>query len=208
MNRPAFRSVLSCSRLMRTKFPTRLLAGCLTVLMMGAAQSAQAETEDAAQTYVAAMCDLDGNWTGRFDLYNESGIYSTFSMDIVFQCSPDNKLSMETRTFLQSDGSRSHTLAVIFPTGKPGEMQMSYFGGGVEGVYYFNAIRHEIDDHEHWTVAREAAQRTHESAPTPPVSRYTHIRNGNELIMIRDVKPDHMSPEWTLSSKLILHLQP
>lgn len=198
----------SWSRGLRRKYLNCLLAALLSGLMIGTAPSAQANTEDVAYTYVAVMCDLAGKWTGRFDRYNENGIYSTFSMDIVFQCSPDNKLNMESRTFLQSDGSRSHTLAVIFPTGQPDEMQMSYFGGGVEGVYYFNAVRHEIDDDEHWTVAREAAQRTHESAPTPPVSRYTHIRKGDELIMIRDVKPDHASPEWTLSSKLILHLQP
>jgi len=200
--------ILSWSRLIGQKYLNRLSAALLTGLMMGAAPSAQADTEGAAHTYVAVMCDLAGNWTGRFDRYNESGIYRTYSMDVVFQCFPNNELIMETRTFLQADGSRDHTLAVIFPAGQPGEMQMSYFGGGVEGIYYFNAVRHEIDDDKHWTVAREASQRTHESARMPPVSRYTHIRNGGELIMIRDVKPDHASPEWTLSSKLILHHQP
>lgn len=203
-----FTFILFCSRLLRRKYLNRFLAALLAGLMMGTAPSARAEIPNTAKTYVAVMCGLAGNWIGRFDRYNESGIYSTFSMDIEFQCFPDNELIMETRTYLQEDGSRSHTLAVIFPTGQAEEMQMSYFGSGIEGIYYFNAARLEIDDDEHWTMARDASQKTHESARKPPVSRYTHVRNGSKLTMIREVKPDHASPDWSLSSKLILDLQP
>lgn len=204
----SIRFVLSYLRPFRTEYLNRLLAALLTSVMMSTPLSAQADHEDTAHVYVAVMCDLTGNWTGRFDRYNESGIYSTTSVNVEFQCFPDNELIMETRTFFPKDDAASHTLAVIFPAGKADEMQMSYFGGGLEGVYFFNAARLEYDDDEHWTVAREASQKVHESDRNPPVSRYTHILNGSELTMIREVKPDHASPDWSLSSKLVLHQQP
>lgn len=177
-------------------------------LILGAAPASAADGTAKARDYIAAMCTLNGNWTGQFEQYNESGLFRTSRLDAGFQCQPGNDVLMETNTFFQEDGGLFPTLKVIFPTEQETRMQMSYFYGGIEKVYFFKAASLEYEDDEHWKSARESTERIHESDKKPPVSRYTHIRSGRELTMIREVKPDHASNDWSLSAKLVLQLQP
>lgn len=161
-----------------------------------------------ARAYTAAMCTLTGDWTGQFEQYNETGLYRTSQFDAGFRCQPGDDVLMETNLFYQDDGSVLPTLKVIFPTEQPAEMQMSYFYGGIERVYFFKAATLDYTDDEHWTSARESTETTHESDENPPVSRYIHIRSGDQVTMIREVKPDRASKDWSLSAKLVLKLQP
>jgi len=177
-------------------------------LAMTVTQVFAADSETSARDYIDAMCTLTGNWTGQFEQYNETGLFRTSRFDAGFQCQPDKDVLMETNVFFQDEGTVFSTLKVIFPTQQPSEMQMSYFYGGMEKVYFFQSRRLEYDDAEHWTAARQSAGKAHETDKNPPVSRYTHIRNGSELTMIREVKPDNRSNEWALSAKLIMQRQP
>lgn len=177
-------------------------------LILGAAPASAADGAATAREYIAAMCTLNGNWTGQFEQYNESGLFRTSRLDAGFQCQPGDDVLMETNIFFQDDGTSFPTLKVIFPAEQETRMQMSYFYGGVEKTYFFKAASLEFEDDEHWQSARESTKRIHESDKKPPVSRYTHIRSGGELTMIREVKPDHGSNDWSLSAKLVLQLQP
>lgn len=181
-------------------------------LLFGFALSAvSASAKDQAATardYVAAMCTLDGDWTGEFEQYKKGDLYRTSRLDAGFGCQPDNDVLMETNIFFQDDGAAFSTLKVIFPAEQEVEMQMSYFYGGIEKVYFFKAASLDYEDDEHWKSARESTETIHESDKKPPVSRYTHIRDGSELTMIREVKPDHASNNWSLSAKLVLKLKP
>ena len=183
-----------------------------TILSLGLALSVTpvfaANSGTPARDYIDAMCTLTGNWTGQFQQYNETGLFRTSRFDAGFQCQPGKDVLMETNVFFQDDGTGFSTLKVIFPTKQPKEMQMSYFYGGMEKAYFFQSARLEYDDAEHWTAARQSAHKNHETDKNPPVSRYTHIRNGNELTMIREVKPDNSSNEWALSAKLTMKWQP
>ncbi|WP_321326117.1 hypothetical protein [uncultured Parasphingorhabdus sp.] len=177
-------------------------------LALTAAPLSAADTGESAPEYIDAMCTLAGHWTGRFEQYNETGLLRSSRFDAGFQCQPDDDVLMETNLFVQDDGTAFSTLKVIFPASQTAEMQMSYFYGGMEKVYFFKSTRLEFVDDRHWTAAREAVHTSHGLDQNPPVSRYTHIRDGNELTMIREVKPQHSSTKWTLSAKLIMQWQP
>ena len=188
---------------------TMRLATSLACLLLATAPTvATAETEITERDYLARMCTLSGKWKGVFRQYNKTGLYRTVPFDAGYQCQPGNQVYVETNTFFWEDGTIHPTLKVIFPLGDDAGMHMSYFLNGAEGIYYFKPAILNITDETHWTAARTATEKTHETAPNPPVSRYTHIRNGNELRMVRDIKPDHASKTWTMSSELILTRQP
>tara|TARA_R110002033_G_scaffold44960_6_gene88164 strand:+ start:3349 stop:3915 length:567 start_codon:yes stop_codon:yes gene_type:complete len=167
-----------------------------------------ADSGTPARDYIDAMCTLTGNWTGQFEQYNETGLFRTSRFDAGFQCQPERDVLMETNVFFQDDGTGFSTLKVIFPTNQPSEMQMSYFYGGMEKAYFFKSVSLDYVDSEHWTAARESAGTLQEPDPNHQESRYTHIRNGKELTMIREVKADKTSKEWALSAKLIMEWQP
>lgn len=167
-----------------------------------------ADQDTSAPDYLEAMCTLTGNWSGKFEQYNEIGVFRTSGFDAGFLCLPDKDVLMETNVFLPEDGESFSTLKVIFPTKQVNEMQMAYFYGGMEKAFFFKSARLDYDDAEHWTVVRESAGKAHEAGKETSASRYIHIRSGNELTMIREVKPDDSSDEWKLSSKLILQWQP
>lgn len=186
----------------------RFLAVLLSIVLFSGVPQVRAEALNPAQAYVERICSLNGKWTGRFDLHNETGVYRSWPLNVSFACFPDNRLLYESRTFVLEDGTPQHTLVVIFPTGEPDEIQMSYFGSGREGIYFFNAALLGNRATDSWTITREAAEKTSESDRNPPISRYTHIRSGNALTMTREIKTDRASPEWTLSSKFVLTLQP
>lgn len=184
------------------------LAATLAGLLLAAAPATAQDTAISPRDYLARMCTLTGHWKGVFRQYNKTGVYRTVPFEAGYSCQPGNDVYIETNSFFWEDGTLHPTLKVIFPQDKDTTMHMSYFLNGAEGIYYFKAAILDVTDDTHWTAARSAIDKAHETAPNPPVSRYTHIRNGNQLRMIRDVKPDHATQSWTISSELILQLQP
>jgi len=192
----------------RSKNMKMRLATLLACLLLNTTPLTAAETAITDRDYIARMCTLKGNWKGIFRQYNQTGVYRTIPFDAGYGCQPGNEVFVETNTFFWEDGKIHPTLKVIFPLDAETGMQMSYFLSGAEGIYYFKPEILNVTDADHWTAARTATEKAHETAPNPPVSRYTHIRNGNELRMIRDVKPDRASDKWTISSELIPKLQP
>ena len=187
----------------------RIVATALTASLLVASSAAahEDETRDTGD-YLAAICSAAGNWSGNFEQYNADGLYRTSRFDAQFGCSPGAEILWETNLFYDMNGVNAPTMKVIFPVAETGSMQMSYFYGGIETVYFFDAVQVDYIDSLHWRVARASASQTHTSDEAPPISRYTHIREGNTLTMIRDVKPDADAAEWTLSAKLVMKLQP
>lgn len=165
-----------------------------------------------AREYIATFCTLEGNWAGEMEQYRDGAVFRSSDFEAWFACQPGKEVLIESNTFFQDPGSTFPTLKVIFPvdleTGSTATMQLSYFFGGMERVYSFDATELDFVDDENWTVTRRLVDVLNPAAEAPPVSRYIHIREGDTLIMIRQVKPDQSTPDWSLSSQLTLRLQP
>ncbi|MEP2736593.1 MAG: hypothetical protein ABJP34_09860 [Erythrobacter sp.] len=202
--------------------------GCIPALGHNAATEGEENAPPAVDTYLDAMCTLAGDWKGEFLQYKDDAVSRVSEMEVGFQCQPGNDVLMETNIFRQDDeGSPFSTLKVIFSAGKGVEnnpadgkalssddsddqksrMQMSYFYGGIEKIYFYEAVSVTYDNALNWKAVRESTEAVHATDKMPPVSRYTHIRNEKGLTMIREVKSGSGPDDWTLSSKLILRHQ-
>ncbi len=198
--------------------------GCAPALSQNAALAAPEGPVPTSQAYIAAMCTLAGDWSGKFEQYQEGELVRSAPMEVGFQCQPGDDVLMETNTFVPEEGDAFSTLKVIFPAEKmikdslneandeannrASKMQMSYFYGGIEKIYFFKAVSLTYDDAQNWKAARQSSELVHATDKTPPVSRYTHIRDGDKFTMIREVKSERDAEYWTLSSKLILRQEP
>ena len=160
-----------------------------------------------SQNYISTMCSLAGHWEGEFQRFNQDGVYSTWGAELDYACLPDNTVFSESRSLIKDEGQNSYSHKVLFPKGARSEMQISYFRRGRAETYFFNSVNLDYRDDSHWTLVREASQKVALSNPDAPVSRYTHARNGDELVISREVKDDHSSTDWRLSSRITLTAQ-
>ncbi|MEP0393002.1 MAG: hypothetical protein ABJ205_11455 [Erythrobacter sp.] len=182
------------------------------------------DPEPTSEAYIAALCTLAGDWSGKFEQYQEGELVRSAPVEVGFQCQPGNDLLIETNTFVPEQGDAFSTLKVIFPGEKmisesleratnggndhASKMQMSYFYGGIGKIYFFKAVRLTYDDAQNWEAARQSSELVHATDNAPSESRYTHIRNGNEFTMIRELRSERSAESWRLSSKLTLSLEP
>ena len=157
-----------------------------------------------SQHYISTICTLDGHWEGKFQRFDHDGVYSTWGAELNYACLPDNSIFFEWRSLIKSEGQNSYSHKVLFPNNSKSEIHLSYFRRGRAETYFFNAVNLDYRDESHWTLVREASQKVALSNPDAPVSRYTHARNGNELTISREVKNEHSSSEWRLSSRITL----
>ena len=160
-----------------------------------------------SQDYISTMCSLSGHWQGEFQRFNQDGVYSTWEAELDYACLPDNSVFSESRSLIKAEPPNSYSHKVLFPKGSTSEMHVSYFRRGKAEVYFFNAVNLDYRDDRHWTLIREASKKVVLSNPDALISRYTHARNGDELVISREVKDDHSSTEWRLSSKITLTAQ-
>ena len=150
------------------------------------------------------MCSLSGHWQGEFERFNQGGVYSTWGAELDYACLPDNSVFSESRSLIRAESPNLNSHKVLFPNGSGSEMHVSYFRRGRAEVYFFNSVNLDYRDDRNWTLVREASQKVDLSNTDAPVSRYTHARNGDELVILREVKDDHSSSEWRLSSRITL----
>lgn len=109
-----------------------------SLLLASNAAAHEHETQDPSE-YLAVLCAATGDWSGDFEQYNEDGLYRTSRLNAQFGCQPGEEVLWETNLFFGDDDSIMPTLKVIFPDIEAGAMHMSYFYGGIEKVYFFNA---------------------------------------------------------------------
>ena len=143
--------------------------------------------------------------------FRDGAVFGSSNFEAWFACQPGEEVLIESNTFLQDPETTFPTLKVIFPvnleTGTAASMQMTYFFGGMEQAFSFDATALEFVDDENWTATRQSTDLLQSEDENRPLSRYTHIREGDTLVMIREVKPDHSAPQWSLSSRLSLRRQ-
>lgn len=187
---------------------TLIAAALLGLSAATPAQLASHEPTSETPQYLSALCTLEGEWSGQFEQYDETGLIRTAPFQAGFECHSGSTLLSESNTFYQADGAAFTTLKVIFPSGDPSTLHMSYFYSQIEKVYFFSAEVLGYKDEEHWSIARESAAPKDDAAKDAPKSRYTHNREGNAFEMIREVGAGEGQSGWVLSSKLVMLKQP